>query len=430
MATVMVVGSGGREMAQAIALAKSPRVQTVFVAPGNGGTAQGHSKISNAPVKDTDTEGLVAFAKANNVSLVAIGPEAPLVAGIADALTAASILCFGPTKAAAELENSKAWMKDFFSRHALPTAKYATFTEFEAAKAHVLSIDYPVVVKCSGLAGGKGVLMPASKDETLDALKEVMVAKVFGSAGDECVIEERLEGPECSVLAFCDGKAAVCMPGAQDHKRALDGDEGLNTGGMGAYAPCPCLTPDLASTATSIIERTVCAMASEGRPYVGVLFAGFMLTSRGPMLLEYNCRMGDPETEVVLPLLNSDLYDVMLACCQGRLAQQEVQWSSESAATIVMAAAGYPGSYKKGAPIRGLEQAGAIDGVTVYHAGTKLDGEGHVTNGGRVLAVTGLGPTLTEAVSKAYQAVGKISFESAEGAHYRKDIAAKASVGV
>lgn len=429
MATVMVVGSGGREMAQALALAKSAAVAKVLVAPGNGGTASCHPKISNlSDVKDSDVPGVVAAAKAHGVGLVAIGPEAPLVAGVADALAAESIPCFGPTKMAAELENSKAWMKEFFVRNGLPTARHVTFTDFAAAKAHVEAIDYPVVVKCSGLAGGKGVLMPTSKEETMAALKQVMVDKAFGAAGDECVVEECLYGPECSVLAFCDGAHAVCMPGAQDHKRALDGDQGLNTGGMGAYAPCPCLTPALQTEASAIIQKTLTALAAEGRKYVGVLFAGFMLTKDGPKLLEYNCRMGDPETQVVMPLLESDLYLIMKACTEGTLASAEVAWSSQSAATVVMAASGYPGSYQKGAPISGLEAAAAMDGVTVYHAGTKAaeSGDGVVCSGGRVLAVTGVGADLKGAVAKAYAAVGAIKFECAEGAMFRTDIAAKA----
>jgi len=429
MATVMVVGSGGREMAQALALAKSAAVAKVLVAPGNGGTASCHPKISNlSDVKDSDVPGLVAAAKKHAAGLVAIGPEAPLVAGIADSLAAEGIPCFGPTKLASELENSKAWMKEFFVRHELPTARHVTFTDFAAAKAHVESIDYPVVVKASGLAGGKGVLMPTSKEETVEALKQVMVDKAFGTAGDECVVEECMFGPECSVLAFCDGETAVCMPGAQDHKRALDGDQGLNTGGMGAYARCPCLTPALEAQCSAIIQKTLTALASEGRKYVGVLFAGFMLTKDGPKLLEYNCRMGDPETQVVMPLLSSDLYLVMKACTEGTLAAADVTWSSQSAATVVMAAAGYPGSYKKGAPISGLDAAAAMDGVTVYHAGTKAAdaGEGVVCSGGRVLAVTGVGADLKEAVAKAYAGVNAIKFECEEGAMFRTDIAAKA----
>jgi len=417
-------------MAQSLALAKSAEVAKVLVAPGNGGTASCHPKISNlTDVKDSDVPGIVAAAKKLAVDLVAIGPEAPLVAGIADALATEKIACFGPTKMAAELENSKAWMKEFFVRHELPTARHVTFTDFAAAKAYVDSIDYPVVVKCSGLAGGKGVLMPTSKEETVEALKQVMVEKIFGSAGDECVVEELLLGPECSVLAFCDGATAVCMPGAQDHKRALDGDKGLNTGGMGAYARCPCLTPELEAQAAAIVQKTVAALASEGRPYIGVLFAGLMLTADGPKLLEYNCRMGDPETQVVLPLLESDLYLIMKACTEGKLAAADVAWSTQSAATVVMAAAGYPGTYKKGAPIAGLEAAASVAGVTVYHAGTKAaaEGGGVLCNGGRVLAVTGVGADLKEAVSKAYEAVGVITFECEEGAMFRTDIAAKAS---
>ena len=344
-------------------------------------------------------------------------------------------------------------MKEFFKRHALPTAKYETFTDFEAAKAHVEAIDYPVVVKASGLAGGKGVLIPTTKEETFAALKTVMVDKAFGAAGDECVVEQRLEGPECSVLAFCDGVTAVCMPGAQDHKRALDGDQGLNTGGMGAYAPCPCLTPALAAQTAYIVKRTVAALASEGTPYVGVLFGGFMLTAEGPMLLEYNVRMGDPETQVVLPLLQSDLYEVMLACTRGGLGDgAAVEWADGAATTVVMAAAGYPQSYKKGAPIKGLAAAGALEGVTVYHAGTKrivceaAEGGGaaesesesadaplaapaeYATSGGRVLAVTGVGADLNEAIARAYAGVKEITFECPEGAHYRTDIAAKATL--
>jgi phosphoribosylamine--glycine ligase/phosphoribosylformylglycinamidine cyclo-ligase len=286
MASVLVIGSGGREMAQALALANSEKVEKVICAPGNGGTA-GLAKVSNIDIKDSDIGALVEFATEQGIGLVAVGPEAPLVAGVADAMAAAGIPCFGPTKAAAQLENSKAWMKEFFKRHSLPTARYETFTDFELAKAFVESIDYPVVVKASGLAGGKGVLIPENKEATIEALKTVMVDKVFGAAGDECVVEEMLVGPECSVLAFCDGVTAVCMPGAQDHKRALDGDLGLNTGGMGAYSRCPCLTPELEAATSDIVQRTVSALAAEGTPFVGVLFGGFMLTESGPQLLEY-----------------------------------------------------------------------------------------------------------------------------------------------
>jgi len=426
MAKVLVVGGGGREMCQAMALAASDQVSAVFCAPGNGGTATYSPKMSNVNIKDSAIEELVSFAQEQSITLVAIGPEAPLVAGIADALAAVGIPCFGPTQAASRLEASKAFSKDFFARHNLPSARFQNFTDFEAAKAYVETIDHRVVVKASGLAGGKGVLIPADKEETLLALQQVMVDKIFGSAGDECVVEEMLEGPECSVLAFCDGTTAVCMPAAQDHKRALDGDEGLNTGGMGAYAPCPCLTPELQVVTADIVQRTVTALAEEGTPYVGVLFAGFMLTATGPQLLEYNVRMGDPETEVVLPLLQSDLFSIMHACTTGKLAELDVQWSSDFAATVVMAAKGYPESYGKGARITGLGEAGAMDGITVYHAGTKLVDEQLVTSGGRVLAVTAVGSTCQDAVSKAYGAVAAIRFEGEGGAHFRTDIAKQA----
>jgi len=357
MAKVLVVGGGGREMAQAVTLAASPQVAQVFCAPGNGGTEQASAKISNVAIKDSAIDELVAFAAENGVTLVAVGPEAPLVAGIADAMAEKGIPCFGPTKLASRLEASKAYSKEFFMRNSLPTARYKTFTDFAEAKAHVEAIDYPVVVKASGLAAGKGVLIPTTKEETIAALNTVMIEKAFGDAGDECVVEECLVGPECSVLAFCDGKTAVCMPGAQDHKRAFDGDQGPNTGGMGAYAPCPCLTPELAAQVDDIVKRTVAALAAEGSPYVGVLFAGIMLTKDGPQLLEYNCRMGDPETQVVMPLLRSDLYEIMLACTQGRLAEQKVEWATDSAATVVIAAKGYPESYPKGLAISGAHEA-------------------------------------------------------------------------
>lgn len=426
MAKVLVIGGGGREMAQACGIAKSPSVEAVFCAPGNAGTAT-VAKCTNVAIKDSAIEALVEFATSNGITLVAVGPEAPLVAGIADAMAVAGIACFGPTKLASRLEASKAYSKEFFVRNDLPSARYQTFTDFEAAKAHVEAIDYQVVVKASGLAAGKGVLIPTTKEETIAALHTVMVEKAFGEAGDECVVEECLVGPECSVLAFCDGKTAVCMPGAQDHKRAFDGDKGPNTGGMGAYAPCPCLTPELLPIVDDIVKRTVTALAKEGTPYIGVLFAGFMLTESGPQLLEYNCRMGDPETQVVLPLLKSDLYEIMLACTNGTLGEQTVEWSTDSAATVVIAAKGYPDAYPKGLVISGLEAAATKDeAITVYHAGTASgEGDSVVTSGGRVLAVTGIGPTLQDAVGKAYAGVGEITF--ADGGHqFRTDIAYQA----
>eukprot|EP00903_Cladosiphon_okamuranus_P006939 g6753.t1 len=446
-AVVLVIGSGGREHAIALKLIDSPRVSHVYVAPGNGGTGSGrHPGVSNAVLPAPSGGGaagphdaVVEFAKSKGVSLVAVGPEVPLMEGVVDAFKAAGVPCFGPTAAAARLEASKAFSKDFMARHGLRTARYECFTEFAAAREHVMKVDYRVVVKASGLAAGKGVLIPETKEEAVAALEVMMVKREFGAAGDEVVVEEFLDGEEVSILAICDGKTAVCMPGAQDHKRALDGDGGLNTGGMGAYAPAPCLTPRLARECAQICQSTVTAMAAEGSPFVGVLFAGFMLTKNGePVVLEFNVRMGDPETQVLLPLMESDLYDVMLACTEGRLAETPVSFTpGAAAATVVLAADGYPGKYPKGMPISGLEDAAAIPGVTVYHAGTKAaapapstrtdisvsNGGGVVSSGGRVLAVTGMGSTFEEALDAAYRGVGLVKFSPC---HYRKDIGHRA----
>lgn len=431
-ADVLVVGSGGREHAVAAKIAASPLVRHVFCAPGNGGTAK-EEKMSNVALGDSDVAGLVSFATEKKVALVFVGPEAPLCAGLADACAAAGVPCFGPSKAAAELEASKAFSKTFFAKYELPTAAFKNFedTEYEAAREYIkaeYAAGREVVVKASGIAAGKGVLMPGSLDEALDALKTVMADKAFGDAGKEVVIEQLLLGEECSCMAFCDGKAMSMMPAAQDHKRALDGDQGLNTGGMGAYAPAPCLTPELAVQVKGVLQRTVEAMAAEGRAYVGVLYGGFMLTKDGPMLLEYNCRFGDPETEVLLPLLDSDLFEVALGCAQGDLAAKvpEVKWKAEAAATVVCAAKGYPGSYPKGLPISGLDEANACPGVKVYHAGTKLADSGHVTSGGRVLTVTGMGEDFRLALERAYAGVKCIGFTPADGLHYRKDIGHRA----
>ncbi|CAM9635769.1 unnamed protein product, partial [Phaeothamnion confervicola] len=424
---VLVIGGGGREHAIALALAASRAVSHVYVAPGNGGTAAGNRKISNVELSVRDEAGLVGFASEHGIALVVVGPEDPLVAGISDAMSAAGVPCFGPSAAAARLEASKAYSKDFMARHGIRTARYRNFTDFEAAKKHVEEIDYPVVVKASGLAAGKGVLIPANKAETIDALEQVMVRKEFGDAGSEVVVEEFLEGEEVSVLAFCDGARAVCMPGAQDHKRALDGDKGLNTGGMGAYAPAPCLTPGLRKECAAVVRRTVAAMAQEGTPFVGCLFAGFMLTGTGPVVLEFNVRFGDPETQALLPLLDSDLFEVMMACAEGRLHEGDVRFRDGAAATVVVAAAGYPDRYPKGMSIGGLAMASAeaaVPGaVTVYHAGTRAEAGGVVASGGRVLAVTGVGADLVQALDLAYAGVAKVQMDPA---HFRRDIGHRA----
>mmetsp|Transcript_57526 Transcript_57526/g.160159 ORF Transcript_57526/g.160159 Transcript_57526/m.160159 type:complete len:476 (+) Transcript_57526:80-1507(+) len=438
---VLVVGGGGREHAIACKLAASPKVRHVYCAPGNGGTAA-EPAMTNVAIGDSDIAKLVAFASEKKVALVFVGPEAPLVAGLADACNEAGIRCFGPTRRAAELEASKAFSKRFFAEHGLPTAAFKTFTKDEHdAACEYIKAEYAagrqVVVKASGLAAGKGVLMPECLEEALGAVKSCMLEGAFGAAGDEVVIEELLEGEEVSCMAFADGKRAAMMAPAQDHKRALDGDKGPNTGGMGAYAPAPCLTPELREAVEAVLQKTVEAMASEERSYSGVLYGGFMLTSRGPMLLEYNCRFGDPETQVLLPLLSSDLFEVALGCAEGNLAARvpKLDWKSSAAATVVCAAKGYPSSYPKGMPITGIPKAESIEGVKAYHAGTKHatasaehDGAGPavVTSGGRVLAVTGVGADLAEAVRRAYDGVRAIRFEPEDGLHFRSDIAHRA----
>lgn len=425
---VLVVGGGGREHAIACKLRDSPKVRHVFCAPGNGGTAV-EPDMTNVAVKDSDVEGIVAFATDKQVGLIFVGPEAPLCAGLADACQKADIRCFGPTKAASELEASKAYSKDFFTRYNLPTAAFKVFKtgEYEASCAYVkaeYAAKREVVVKASGLAAGKGVLMPQSLEEALDAVKSVMLDGAFGSAGDEVVIEQLLAGPEVSCMAFVDGKFSSMMVPAQDHKRIDDDDKGPNTGGMGAYAPAPCLTPRLRREVEEVLQKTVDGLAADGRPYVGVLYGGFMLTRDGPMLLEYNCRFGDPETQVLLPLLDSDLFEVALGCAEGDLKARvpAVQWKSSSAATVVCAAKGYPNTYPKGLPISGIDSANQKEGVKVYHAGTKREENSIVTSGGRVLAVTGVGASFREAIQLAYAGIGEISFDPATGLHYRRDI--------
>eukprot|EP00523_Entomoneis_sp_CCMP467_P007158 CAMPEP_0168722662 /NCGR_PEP_ID=MMETSP0724-20121128/2713_1 /TAXON_ID=265536 /ORGANISM="Amphiprora sp., Strain CCMP467" /LENGTH=1142 /DNA_ID=CAMNT_0008769341 /DNA_START=106 /DNA_END=3534 /DNA_ORIENTATION=+ len=434
---VVVVGGGGREHALAVALAKSPLVSKVWVSPGNGGTATEGGKIENVPGGKQDNVSIIALTKETNAKLVAVGPEAPLVDGLVDALAkeCPSVLVFGPTQAAAELEASKAFSKDFLQEHGIPTAKYRNFTDVNEALAYVESLDIPndrQVVKASGLAAGKGVLLPTTKDETIQAVKEIMSDKAFGAAGDTCVIESFLTGPEASCFAFCDGKTAKLMPASQDHKRALDNDEGLNTGGMGAYAPAPCVTPDIHVAIEAMCQKTVEKMAARGTPYIGLLYAGMMLTPNGPYVLEFNCRFGDPETQAVLHLLETDLYEVMTACCTGTLDRIDIRFRpNTAAATVVCAAKGYPEQYPKGMEITGLDAANAIDGVKVYHAGTKLDSATTRCSGGRVLSVTGVGPVLKSALQIAYKGVDRIDFidnnkPGESFLHRRTDIGKKA----
>lgn len=429
---VLIVGSGGREHALAWALARSSRVERIVVVPGNAGTRAIEQATIGAwagaavpPVQAEDVAGLLAFARAAAIDLTIVGPEAPLAAGIVDAFQAGGLKIWGPTRAAARLESSKAFAKDFMRRHGIPTAPHASFTDFEQARAYLLGRSEPVAIKVSGLAAGKGVLLPGSVEEAERALRRIMIDRAFGAAGDEVVIETRLRGPEVSVLAFCDGRTAVPMPPAQDHKRAFDGDEGPNTGGMGAYAPAPVCPPHLLDhVIETIVQPTLAGMRAEGHPYVGVLYAGLMLTTGGPQVLEFNCRFGDPEAQVLLPLLETDLLDIVERSLAGDLAGLAVAWRPQTAATVVLASGGYPDRYATGMPIAGLDAAARAEGVTIFHAGTRLAEDGRLlTAGGRVLSVTGVGADLAQALARAYVAVGAVRFE---GMHYRTDIGAKA----
>ncbi|MBZ4654638.1 MAG: phosphoribosylamine--glycine ligase [Peptococcaceae bacterium] len=416
---VLIVGSGGREHALAWKIAQSPKVENLYCVPGNAGI----SRLARCfPLKAEDIPGIVAFAQEKSINLVVVGPELPLTLGLVDALEKKGIMAFGPSQRAAQIEGSKAFAKDLMHKYGIPTARYGTFTDVETARNFAREMKGPWVVKADGLAAGKGVLICTSMEETFAAIDQVLVGKNFGSAGDRLVIEEFLEGEELSLMAFCDGETVVPMVSAQDHKRVFTGDQGPNTGGMGAYSPAPVATPRLLEEAQkTILEPTVKAMAQEGRPFKGVLYAGLMITEEGPKVLEFNARFGDPETQVVLPRLENDLIEVMDAVIAGRLTEIEIKWKPEACVSVVMASGGYPGDYEQGYPITGLDQV--PEGVIVFHSGTAFDGERIVTKGGRVLAVTALGADLRQAVDKAYEGVKAINFTKA---HYRTDIAHRA----
>uniref|UniRef100_A0A672PDQ8 Trifunctional purine biosynthetic protein adenosine-3 n=1 Tax=Sinocyclocheilus grahami TaxID=75366 RepID=A0A672PDQ8_SINGR len=415
---VLVIGSGGREHALAWKLAQSPHVQQVLVAPGNAGTANS-GKISNSAVSVNNHSILAQYCKDHNVGLVVVGPEVPLAAGIVDDLTAAGVTCFGPSAKAAQLEASKSFSKSFMDRHNIPTARWNSFTDPQDACKYIQDAEFPaLVVKASGLAAGKGVVVARDKDEARKAVLDIMKDKAFGSAGETVVVEEQLEGEEVSCLCFSDGITVSPMPPAQDHKRLLDGDQGPNTGGMGAYCPTPQVSEEvLQEIKRSVLQKTVDGMREEGTPYVGVLYAGVMLTKQGPKVLEFNCRFGDPECQVLMPLLKSDLYEVLKNTLQADLSSSPVQWLENSTAvTVVMASGGYPASYKKGLEITGVSEMG----IQVFHAGTALkEGGGVITSGGRVLTVTAVRPTLESALCSANEGVAVISFPDAV---YRRDI--------
>jgi len=420
---VLIVGSGAREHALAWKAAQSPLLERLYVAPGNAGT---DDLAANVAIRADDTAGLREFARSQSIDLVIVGPEAPLAAGLADALRVAGLAVFGPSAAAAEIESSKAFSKAFMQRHGLPTARYAAFTDYYAAIGHLLTLDEPLVIKASGLAAGKGVLLPDCADDAEAALRQIMLDREFGAAGDSVIIEERLSGPEVSLLAFTDGVTVRAMPPAQDHKRLHDGDQGPNTGGMGAYAPAPICPPELVEQLTrDILQPTVDGLRAEGRPFVGVLYAGLMLTPAGPRVLEFNCRFGDPECQALLPLLDTDLLEIAAACAAGRLAEVDVRWMGRSdaraAACVVLAAPGYPAAPESGHVIHGLDAD--LPNTVVFHAGTRRAGEQIVTAGGRVLGVTGWGADLPAALQAAYARANQINFE---GQQYRRDIGAQA----
>ena len=413
---ILLLGAGGREHALLCKLAESPRAGKIYVAPGNGGM---YGLATKVELNDEDPVAVAEWARENGIGLVVIGPEAPLVAGVADAVRAAGIPCFGPNGQAAQMEGSKKFAKQVMSRAGVPTAAYRSFTDEAACAAYVEQVGGPIVVKADGLAAGKGVIVAKTTEEALEGVHECF-SGVFGDAGATVVVEEMMEGPECSLLALTDGKTLVPLATSQDHKRALDGDLGPNTGGMGVYSSVPMVTDEELETMIDIEKRVVAELAAEGITYSGCLYGGFMLTKDGPKVLEFNARFGDPETQVVLPRMKADLVDVFLACDNGTLDPKDVNWGDDWAVSVVLTSAGYPGSYEKGKVISGIEDAEAMEGVTVYHAGTKLDDEGRVlTNGGRVLDVTAVAPTFEEARNLAYAACEKIDFD---GKTYRSDI--------
>jgi len=415
---IMVVGGGAREHTLAWKLSRSKKVREIYVAPGNAGTAQ---IARNLDISPTNLDALAGTAKENKIDLVVVGPEAPLAAGIVDKLDSLGIPAFGPTREAALIESSKVFAKRLMHKYGIPCAKDAVFSSFKEAEAYVKKQPVPVVIKADGLAAGKGAIVAQSMDEALKALSDIMERRVFGDAGNRVLVEECLIGRETSLLAFTDGKTVVPMVTARDYKRAFDKDMGPNTGGMGCYSPSKFLDKKAIDKAVkTVVEPVVKAMAKEGRPYKGVLYTGLMLTTEGPKILEFNARFGDPETQVQLPLLKSDLVDIMMAVIEGTLSRTRVEWDSGACVGVVMASGGYPGSYKQGLPVSGLERVDP--NIVLFHAGTKMDGGKIYTAGGRVLTVASTGRSIAEARERVYLNLPRISFENC---HYRKDIAAE-----
>ncbi|MBU0629962.1 MAG: phosphoribosylamine--glycine ligase [Candidatus Margulisbacteria bacterium] len=430
---VLVIGSGGREHALVWKIAQSPLIEKIYCAPGNPGTAQFAENIHLAV---EDIAGLKKFALEKKIGLTVVGPEVPLVAGIADEFAAAGLKVFGPGRLGAQIEGSKVFSKNFMTKYDIPTAQSGTFRRLEEAIAYVKEMGAPIVVKADGLAAGKGVVVCRTETEAIDAVKLIMEKKEFGAAGDQVVIEEFLDGEEASILALTDGKSIIPLASAQDHKRVFDGDQGPNTGGMGAYSPAPIVTDHLMSEIdVTVLKPFVDGMRQEGIDYKGVIYAGIMVTKNGPKVLEFNARFGDPETQPILMRMKSDLVSILEAVVDGKLDDRLIEWDDKAAVCVVLAAGGYPGKYEKGVEIKGLDRIGQLDNVVVFHAGTGYGtrGTGYgdtghgsgsiITNGGRVLGVTALGDGIKLAIKKAYQAVDLINFK---GMHYRKDIGKKA----
>ena len=414
---ILVIGSGGREHALYWKLSESPQTEQIYAIPGNTGMG------ASTEIALDDHAAILRFVKEHEIGLVVVGPEVPLMNGLVDELEAAGIRAFGPRANAAEIEGSKSFAKDLMKKYGIPTARYEVFTAAEPARAYIRQEGAPIVVKADGLAAGKGVIVAMTEQEALDAVDAIMEDHSFGDAGARVVIEEFMEGEEASLLAFTDGTTIRPMISAQDHKRAYDGDRGPNTGGMGTYAPAPVMTPEMTERAVEeILKPTIAAMAKEGRVYRGCLYLGLMVTADGPKVVEFNARFGDPETQVVLPLLDSDLVAIMCACADGTLADVPIRWKDGAAVCVVLVSGGYPGHYDKGQDIHGLADAEAM-GALVFHAGTAMKDGKLVTNGGRVLGVVGRGADISSAVDAAYAAAAKISFKDA---YYRKDIAHRA----
>jgi phosphoribosylamine--glycine ligase len=418
---VLVVGGGGREHALVWGLARHPTLERLYAAPGNAGIGD---EATCVPVAADDLRGIVQLVEREDIDLTVVGPEAPLVAGLADELESAGRRVFGPTSDAARIEGSKAWTKELCERYGIPAARSRSVTDMRSAQEELDGFEPPYVIKADGLAAGKGVIIAEDRAGAVEALEACLVDRAFGDAGATALIEEHLSGREVSAFAMTDGRDVLPLVMAQDFKRIGDADTGPNTGGMGAYSPVPWVEESIADRIwTDVLERAVRAMGSEGVRYRGVLYAGMMLTQDGPRLLEFNCRFGDPETEVVVPRLRSDLGELLLACVEGNLSGCRVDWTSEACVTIVLASGGYPGPYETGTRIDGLREAGDVEGAVVFHAGTAERDGRVVTSGGRVLAVSGLGSTIGEARARAYEACSRVSFD---GMQYRKDIATRA----